>query len=174
VITPGESDQGAWVVMQNEPNIRRSSRDGRRIFPARHFSMSRLRYGTLDAKHPDYHSLADFYVRDRTIELRIPWGLINVTDPSSKRVLWKDGSGTTRKTKGIRILALSYKPNDGGVTADPTGRSQNHTDCLPAELTASTVRTYSWEGWETPLYHTFLKESYYRYQKVLQQIPEER
>ena len=172
VITPGESGQGAWVVMQNEPNVRRSSRDGKRIFPARHFSMSRLRFGTLDAKDPDYHSLADFYFRDRTIELRIPWGLINVTDPSSKRVLWKDRNGTTRKTKGIRILAVSYKPNDGGVTAVPTGRTQNHTDCLPAGLTASAVRTYSWEGWETPLYHTFLKESYYRYQKVLQQIPE--
>ena len=174
VITPGESDQGAWVMMQNEPNIRRSSRDGKRIFPARHFSMSRLRFGTLDAKSPDYHSLADFFFRDRTIELRIPWGLINITDPSSKRVLWKDRNGTTRRTKGIRVLAVSYKPDDAGVTARRTGMLQNHADCLPAELTASTIRSYSWEGWETPLYHTFLKESYFRYQKILKRIPEER
>jgi len=174
VITPGESDQGAWVLMQNEPNIRRNSRDGKRIFPARHFSMSRLTFGTLDRKSPDYHSLADFFFRDREIELRIPWGLVNVTDPSSKRVLWKDRSGTTRTTKGIRVLALSYKPDASGVTAHPTGRPQNHTDSLPEELTASAVRTYSWEGWETPLYHTFLKESYYRYKAVLQSIPEVR
>jgi tetratricopeptide (TPR) repeat protein len=174
VITPGESDQGAWVMMQNEPNVRRSSRDGKRIFPARHFSMSRLTFGTLDRKSPDYHSLADFYYRDRAIELRIPWGLINITDPSSQRVLWKDRNGTTRKTKGIQVLAISYKPDDGGVTAHPTGRPQNHTDGLPAGLTASAVRTYSWEGWETPLYHTFLKESYFRYKKILKRIPEGR
>jgi hypothetical protein len=136
--------------------------------------MSRLTFGTLDRKSPDYHSLADFYYRDRAIELRIPWGLINITDPSSQRVLWKDRNGTTRKTKGIQVLAISYKPDDGGVTAHPTGRPQNHTDGLPAELTASAVRTYSWEGWETPLYHTFLKESYFRYKKILKRIPEGR
>jgi hypothetical protein len=174
VITPGESNQGAWVMMQNEPNIRRSSRDGKRIFPAHHFSMSRLRFGSLDAKSPDYHSLADFFFRDRAIELRIPWGLINVTDPSSKRVLWKERTGTTRMTKGIRALAVSYKPTDGGVTARPTGRPQNHADSLPAELTGGRIRSYSWDGWDTPLYHTFLKESYYRYQKILQRIPEGR
>ncbi len=174
VILPGESDQGAWVMIVSEPNVRRSSKDGKRIFPARHFSMSRLTFGSLDRKNPDYHSLADFYCRDRAIEIRIPWGLINITDPSSKQVLWKDKNGTTRGTKGIRVLAISYKPDDGGVAAQPTGRPQNHTDCLPAECTASAVRTYSWEGWETPLYHTFLKESYFRYREILQRIPEGR
>ena len=171
-ITPKRSDEGAWVMMQNEPNVRRNSRDGKRIFPARHFTMSRLTFGTLDRKSPDYHSLADFYYGDRTIELRIPWGLINITDPSSKQVLWKDRDGTTRSTKGIAVLAFSYKPEDDGVSAVPTGGQQNHTDALPAGLAAPGVRTYSWEGWQTPLYHTFLKESYYRYRQVLQRIPE--
>ncbi len=161
-------------MMQNEPNIRRNSRDGKRIFPARHFTMSRLTFGTLDRKSPDYHSLADFYYRDRAIELRIPWGLINITDPSSKQVLWKDRNGTIRSTKGVAVLALSYRPEDGGVTAVPTGGRQNHTDALPAGLAAPAVRIYSWEGWQTPLYHTFLKESYYRYRQALQRIPEGR
>ncbi len=173
-IAPVKSDQGAWVMMQNEPNIRRSSRDGKRIFPARLFTMSRLTFGTLDPKGPDYHSLADFYYRDGMIELRIPWGLINIADPSSKQVLWKDRTGTIRGTKGIGILAVSYRPEDGGVAAVPTGGQQNHTDCLPAGLAAGTVRTYSWKGWETPIYHTFLKESYYRYRQALQRIPEGR
>jgi hypothetical protein len=158
--------------MQTEPNIRRNSRDGKRIFPARHFSLSRLTFGTLDRKSKDYHSLADFYYHDRTIELRIPWGLISITDPSSKQVLWKDRNGTARRTKGIRVLAVSYKPEAGGVAALPTGRPQNHTDALPAGLASPALRTYTWEGWETPLYHTFLKESYYRYRQVLQRIPE--
>jgi hypothetical protein len=173
-ITPGDSDQGAWVMMQNEPNVRRNSKDGKHIFPARHFTMSKLTFGTLDRTGQEYNSLADFNYRDRMIELRIPWGLINVTDPSSKQVLWKDRNGTTRKTTGIGILAVSYRPEIGGITAQPTEQPQNHTDSLPAGFAASAVRTYSWAGWETPLYHTFLKESYFRYRQVLQRIPEGR
>jgi hypothetical protein len=172
VIRPVQSDEGAWVMMYTEPNIRRNSRDGTRIFPARLFSMSRLTFGSLDAKSTDYHSLADFFFRGSMLELRIPWGLLNITDPSSKTILWKERDKTTRKTKGIRMLAVSYKPGEGGVAALRTGLEQNHTDCLPGELTASAIKAYSWENWDTPLYHTFLKKSYYRYQKLLQRIPE--
>jgi len=38
---------------------------------------------------------------------------------------------------------------------------------LPARLSAENVTVYSWNGWDTPLYHTFLKQSYYRYREVL-------
>jgi len=172
VIRPVDSNEGAWVMMQNEPNIRRHSRDGKRVFPARLFSMSRLTFGSLDAKTPDYHSLADIFYCDTKIELRIPWGLINVTDPSSKTVLWKDRDGTTRKTKGISVFAVSYKPEDVGPAAQQTGLQTNHTDSLPAKLSAFTIKTYSWAGWDTPLYHLYLKESYYRYKEALQRIPE--
>jgi hypothetical protein len=170
VIRPVDSKEGAWVMMQNEPNIRRHSRDGKRVFPARLFTMSRLTFGSLDAKNPDYHSLADFFYCDTRIELRIPWGLINITDPSSKTILWKDRDGKTRKTKGITIFAISYKPEDVGSRAHLTGLQTNHTDSLPAKLSAKTVQTYSWEGWNTPLYHLYPKESYYRYREVLRRI----
>ncbi len=172
VIRPVDSNEGAWVMMQNEPNIRRRSKDGKHVFPARLFSMSGLTFGSLDAKSPDYHSLADFYYCDTKIEFRIPWGLINVTDPSSKTVLWKAHDGTTRTTKGISVFAISYKPEDVGVTAQQTGLKTNHTDSLPAKLSASTIKTYSWAGWDTPRYHLYLKEGYYRYKEVLQGIPE--
>ncbi len=174
VLKPEASDEGAWVMMQNETNIRRISRDGKRFFPARVFTMSRLRFGSLDTKTSDYHSLADFFSRDNKVELRIPWGLINVTDPSSRTILWLDKNGATRQTAGVRLLALSYKPEEGKLVAHRTGGAANHTDCLPVELTAAQVKTYSWNGWEAPIFHTFLKESYYHYQKVLQAIPEVR
>ncbi len=173
IIRPVDSNEGAWVMMQNEPNIRRHSRDGKRVFPPRLFSMSRLTFGSLDVKNPDYNSLADFFYCDTKIELRIPWGLINVTDPSSRTVLWMDKNSETRKTNGIGILAVSYKPEDGGPAARRTGGPSNHTNSLPTELTAARVKTYSWDGWDTPIYHTYLKESYYRYQKVLRSIPED-
>jgi hypothetical protein len=171
-VRPVDSVHGAWVTMNTEPNIRRHSRDRTRIFPAHLFSMSHLTFGSLETGRRDYHSLADFFFLGSTIELRIPWGLLNITDPSSKTALWKERKGMTRKTTGVRLLAVSYKPEEGGITAQRSGREHNHTDRLPGELTASTVRTYFWEGWDTPLYHTFLKESYHRYRKLLQRIPE--
>jgi hypothetical protein len=134
--------------------------------------MSRLRFGSLDANSPDYDSLADFFVRENRIELRIPWGLINVTDPSSKKVLWLDRNGMTKETAGVRLLAVSYKPEEGLLVASRTGRTFHHTDSLPRELEASHIKTYAWEGWDTPIYHTYLKESYFRYRQILQAIPE--
>ena len=171
-IRPVDSDQGSWVMMQNRTNNRRISKDGERFFPSRVSTMSRLKFGSLEPKSPHYSSLADFYFQDNSVELRIPWGLINVTDPSSKKVLWMDGDSEAKRTNGIGILAVSYKTDVDSFAARKTGRPGNHTDSLPVELTAAQIKTYSWEGWETPIFHTYLKESYYRYQRVLQSIPE--
>ncbi len=33
-IYPGRSFEGAWIVMQNRPNVRRTSKDGRRFYPS--------------------------------------------------------------------------------------------------------------------------------------------
>lgn len=173
VVRPESSDQGAWVMMQCRTNTRRISKDGKRFFPSHVSTMSRLRFGSLDARHSDYHSLADFFYTGSSVELRIPWGLMNITDPSSKTVLWMNDGGKTRKTNGIGVLAVSYKPEEDGLSARLTGGRSNHTGSLPAELSAGRIRTYSWAGWDTPIYHTYLKESYYRYQKVLRSIPED-
>jgi len=172
LIRPVNSDQGAWVMMQNHLSNRRISKDGGKFFPARVATMSRLKFGSLDPKGPHYSSLADFFYQNTGIEVRIPWGLINVTDPSSKNVLWREGKDKTRKTNGIGLLAVSYKPEANSFAARKTGKPANHTDNLPAELTAAQIKTYTWDGWETPVYHTYLKESYYRYQHILQSIPE--
>ena len=166
-IKPEYSDQGEWVVMQNRTNSRRISKDGTRFFPSRVFSMSALRLGSLDTKKSGYTSLADYHVSGNKIELRIPWGLINFTDPSSRTVLWLDAKGRTRVTDGIRIIAVSFKPGDGCPGARDTGRRVNITDSLPERLSRENVAAYSWDGWDVPLYHTFLKQSYYRYQEVL-------
>lgn len=169
-IVPTQSDTGAWVIMQNQTNRRRISKDGQRFFPCRVATMSRLRFGCLDRVKTAYDSLADFYYEGNAVELRIPWSLINFTDPSSKQVLWKDKDGMTRKTEGIGLLAVSYKPAGVGLTAAATGRRANHTDCFPAVFQDNRIRTYTWHGWNTPVYHTFLKESYYHYGRVLAEL----
>jgi hypothetical protein len=171
-IRPMTSDQGAWVMMQNKTNSRRISKDKKTFYPSRVFSMSGLRYGSLDPKDPRFNSLSDFSVHKNMIELRIPWSLINVTDPSSRSVLWMDGNGKTKKTEGIKIIAASYKPDKGFLYAENTGKKHNAADSLPGSMTREAVRQYTWEEYSTPVYHTYLKSSYEVYKKILSGLPE--
>jgi hypothetical protein len=169
-ITPGRSFDGEWVIMQNKPNDRRVSKDGKRFFPPRVFSMSALRHGSLDQAHPAYNSLADFLVSGSMIELRLPWGLLNFTDPSSRTLLWKYQAQKTRKTEGIRMYAVSYKPSGKGFTPAYTRDRTGITDSLPAPLDRGRIKTFSWEPWDMPLYHTYLKPGAEIYKKYLQGI----
>jgi hypothetical protein len=98
--------------------------------------------------------------------------LLNFTDPSSKSVLWKGKDGLMKKTSGVRLLAVSYKPAQNGLAASGTGQAANHTDCLPVGFNAGQVKAYSWQDWDTPIYHTFLKESYHYYRRILAELPE--
>lgn len=170
-ISPGRSFEGAWVVMQNKTNNRRTSKDGKHFYPSRIFSMSSLRHGSLDAQHPLFNSLADFFVRNAVIELRIPWGLIQFTDPSSQRVLWKKGDDAIRRTDGVRAIVCSYKPDGKSLAAMPTGKTHNATDMLPSSTEKGPVRTYTWKTWETPLYHLYMKKSAAIYQRYLKKLP---
>jgi hypothetical protein len=171
-VKPAPSRQESWVLMQNEVNKRRISKDGKKFFPGHVFSMSHLKFGNLRRKSVAYDSLADFFFIDNRVELRIPWGLINFTDPSSKMVLWQDRQGQRIKTDGIRMMAISYRPAKNYLHAENTGLASNITDSLPQNLTANQILTYSWNEWNSPIYHTYLKESYYKYKEFLSQIPE--
>ncbi|WP_236685508.1 tetratricopeptide repeat protein [Geobacter pickeringii] len=171
-VRPRPSILGEWVPMQNITNHRRISKDQKHYYPSRVFSMSGLRFGSLDRRASDFNSLADVHVSGSMIELRIPWGLLNVTDPSSRHVLWMEGEKKTRVTEGIGIVACSYKPSGVGLLATATGRSSNLTDALPAGFAASGARSYAWEEWNHPLYHTFLKKSFTMYREILARIPE--
>ncbi len=172
IIRPELSNDGSWVAIHNKPNKRRLSKDFKTFYPARVVPMDALRYGSLDEKSPDYDSLADFFVKENSIELRIPWGLINFTDPSSKTVLWKDVGVRTKKTDGINVVAFSYKPEKGSRLAKETRMGVNITDSLPQRLTKEAVKKYTWEGWNTPIYHTSMKKSYTVYRDRVKKLPE--
>ena len=171
-VKPVPSRQESWVLMQNEVNKRRISKDGKRFFPAHVFSMSNLKFGNLRKDTLHHDSLADFFFTDNIIELRIPWGLINFTDPSSRMVLWQNKDGHKIKTDGIRMMAVSFRPAKNHLYAESTGLSSNITDSLPQNMAKNNIATYSWREWDTPIYHTYLKESYHKYKEFLSQIPE--
>jgi hypothetical protein len=171
-IVPGRSDQGAWVVLLSRTNMRRISKDGKRFHPSHVRSMSNLKHGTLEEHRTDFNSLSDFHVAGNRVEIRIPWCQLNFTDPSSRTVLWMSGAGKSRTTEGIRALALSYRPRKESAAAIPTGGRTNITDSLPRRLVEENVRLYSWDPWDTPVYHMYLKKSYHVYKEALSAIPE--
>jgi hypothetical protein len=138
---------------------RRFARDGT-VFPENVYNASPLREGT-----PATDTLADFHYSEKNgfLEVRIPWSLLNVSDPSRLQVIVSEKE--RRIIEGLRILAASYKPrgrNDS--TAAPLARTSNVTDLLPRSPSRTTV--YKWRGWELPEYTIRPKRSYFVMKEV--------
>lgn len=139
---PRSARGGAWDSLFVTTNRWRIARDGR-TFPAKGVNLGRLRFGRADSS-----SLADWYA-DRVaglVEVRLAWGLLNVTDPSSRRVLRRiappDRFETT-VTAGFRFAVAATARGDGAVRV-----------WLPAHA------IYSWPTWEEPVWHERLKPVY--------------
>lgn len=120
--------------------------------PFSKYETGKLKHGNANPSHNDYNSLSDFYIKDNTIEIRIPWQLLNVMDPSTKMVmddLYKDGIKPV-KTEGFYIgCSLVRKDTPSG-------------DC--------DMKLYSWEEWEIPEYHERLKPSYFILKEAFKKI----
>ncbi|GLC28838.1 family 2 glycosyl transferase [Clostridium omnivorum] len=120
--------------------------------PLSKYETGKLVYGDGNPEHKNYNSLADFIINGDNIEIRIPWALLNVMDPSTKMVIgdmYKVGIMPI-KTNGISIGLLALKGN----TLERGTRMAN----------------YSWKEWEQPTYHERLKPSYYIIQKAFKDI----
>ncbi len=104
------------------------------------FNTGRLTYGNANPKASDYNSLADYCAGENDIEIRIPWGLLNVMDPSSKQVM-------DDFYHRNRISPQSFDKIFVGLSKGESAES---------------VRMYpfDYESWEEPMYHERLKESY--------------
>jgi hypothetical protein len=116
------------------------------ILPVRYYDTGRLLHGSSNPESPDYNSLADFhFTSDGTgAELRIPWQLLNVADPSSKTVagdLYASGRFDINPVKTEGFALELYALEDGGALDGGTGR-------------------YNWDGWNMIAYHERLKPSY--------------
>ena len=124
--------------------------------PVRFYETGVLMQGTADTDSPDYDSLTDYAVDEGNgcIEVRIPWAMMGIKDPSTREALpnhWKDGLYTSKHIDGISICM---------VFSDGAART-----CLP-ELVDGTMPAddsylYQWPTWGAPTYHERLKESYY-------------
>lgn len=110
------------------------------ITPFREWETGKLKYGSLDKKSSEYSTLTDFCEKDGTVEIRIPWMLLNFADPSQKEILTDldgDGQNKTRKIDKIQI----------GI--GELGQKEEIT-----------MKSYRWEDWNEISYTTRLKDSY--------------
>ena len=145
-------DDGRFDSLPVITNRPRFGRDGT-LFPASGYNRGRLRYGTLRES-----TLSDWYY-DQTagvVELRLPWGLLNVTDPSSATLLFETAAGPTFGTvssDGFRMGAVSYrKAGPARVLAAPSlaGARWLAQDFVSWEL--PTWREPTWHGRLKPVY----------------------
>ena len=111
--------------------------------PFSKYETGKLVFGDGNPKNSDYNSLADFYVKDNVIEIRIPWQLINVMDPSTKMIM-----------NDLHIDGIKPIKTDGIYVGASVLNGSNTTQNVEMNL-------YSWNDWDMPTYHERLKPSYY-------------
>jgi len=163
------NEDADFVPIQPETNRERIGRDGTR-FPARRHDRSTLRYGSTDPTALDRDDLADWYVdpEGRSIELRLPWALLNVGDPSSRRVIHeeaaREGPVETIVTDGFRFHLLALEEESGRWhVADRLPRTEG--------AALADFPHYTWPTWDEPTYHLAPKESYSVLQRELTRRP---
>jgi len=154
---------------RTESNRARIGRDGTR-FPEHRQEIGWLRRGTQDRKDPAFDSRAEWREGLGFLEARIPWGLLNVTDPSQRRVVddsvppGRDEVGTSL-TDGFRVNLVRFQG---------TGEALKPVSCLPVSQSGRVPAPprFTWEPWEQPRWHSFRKQCFDIVQKALSQLPD--
>jgi Tfp pilus assembly protein PilF len=157
------NDVGQWDSVVVVPNRRRIGPDGR-IYPAISYNRNRL----LHSRESD-NSLTDWFADATTgiIEVRLPWGMLQVVDPSARSVLFSntsDGKVQGAPTDGFRFVVESYDPSrpSSGDTL-PRGAGATRFADTP---------TWTWPSWETPQWHAEIKPLFSEMQRTFGTIPE--
>jgi hypothetical protein len=83
---------------------------------------------------------ADYAIGDGVIELRIPWTLLNVSDPSSRRC-------SIRSVRAVTSWGRWSRRGSGCTPSRPIPRRPED-----APLTGLGPLTFTWPGWEEPRY----------------------
>ncbi|MCM3216211.1 hypothetical protein M3612_17055 [Niallia taxi] len=135
--------------------------------PFNSYETGKLLYGNGNPTSKDFNSLTDISVSEdkQTIELRIPWALLNIKDPSQKEImadLWKKGMEGSQVIEGIHMAIVMEKDKKIVQTLPEMGSDNN--------IHLENTKQFTWDNWEEPAYHERLKESYYILQEAFSKI----
>ena len=174
-----DNAEGRFVMGKARSNNDRVGRDGTR-FAGHSTEIGWLLRGTQDRRNPDYNDRASWQSGRAAdgrgfLEARIPWSLLNVTDPSARRVIDDPerkvpGPVGTAIAPGFRLLLAAFsadKPlwEGGGLLRLTLPAVKNGRIPIPP--------LFTWPTWEQPTFHRFRKQSFTIYQKALSETPDE-
>jgi len=152
---PVPADDGRFVVMRNLINWE-YVHEGAVLGP---FVDDPI--GVLPVGHEAERSTTNFWygLEAGVLEVRIPWSLLHVADPSSHQVI--DGDLDERRlatstTTGIAVAAVSLDGEGNLTDSIPPAVREGDRWILPADGFVD----YRWEGWEAPRWHEMPKASY--------------
>ena len=126
------------------------------------YETGKLKVGNGNPKSEKFDSLTDISRSDdgKVIEIRVPWQLLNIKDPSTKEIAsdyWQHGIDGSETISGIRLAA--FVTNGEEIKASlPLIENQI--------ILEKDVKEYKWENWDVPNYHERLKDSYYMMQRT--------
>lgn len=148
---PRDGWQGDFVPIEVESNRARVGRDGHN-YHAQRQTWGKLLRGSLQPGADDYDTRADWQYTpaQHRLEVRLPWGLLGVTDPSSRRVIcepWEAASIDTMTTEGFRFVLWQA-----------------------GEKASRSTPNYLWPTWEKPDYHMEPKPSFDEMRKEFEKL----
>ena len=115
--------------------------EDRKTVPFKKIETGRLRYGNANPSSSNYDSLADFAYKNNIVEIRIPWQLLNIMDPSARMAMADFHEAGTKPAK-IGGMHVSFLLMNAEIEETPQ------------------YAFFTWEEWKTPKYHERLKKSY--------------
>lgn len=123
-------------------------------FPSQIFVTGELREGNSNPESEDFDSLADFYRSEKTIEIRIPWALLNFSDPSTSRII-----DDFNKRDSFELVSIVIE--EVGIELVKQSKGE----------TFQAAGVYKLNPWgEFPGFNERLKESYYIMQEAYAKI----
>lgn len=164
-------DDGQFLPVMVLVNKKQLSIADGTVFPDLYADESRLRYGIFDPADSRYDSLAHWYLDEtgRKVFIRLPWMLLNVSDPSSRQVLHDVRTGiapdgrdriSAERTEGMLFYAAAVRD----------GRVLDYQPAANGGFRIEGIKPYLWPKWDGPSYRTRLKQSYGKVTEVFGSI----
>lgn len=134
------------------------------LYPEIYADESKLYYGNFDPFSSEYNSLSHWFIDEsgRNIYIRLPWMMLNVSDPSSHMVLYDERPVIPKRDGRIERDQIGCQRTEGMMFYLALTKGDNLLDYQPRVGNSFNggISPYLWTGWDAPSYRTRLKQGY--------------